>query len=103
MKQYELYAKPSKYNLFKRSLVFFSHIISADRVQPNPKKIKAIVDLLRPTNILTLQSFIVLVTFVQKFILNYSELISLLTALLRKNVFLNRILKVYLMIFPLNN
>lgn len=65
LQQHELYTKPSKYNLFKISLIFLGHIISANRVQPNPKKIKAIVDLLRLTNILTLLLLLGLVAFVQ--------------------------------------
>ena len=50
----QYYAKPSKYDLFKRSLMFLGHIISTDRFQPDPEKIKVIVDLPRPTNIFIL-------------------------------------------------
>ena len=64
-------------------MTFLGHIISADEVQPDPEKIKVIVDLPRPTNILTLQSFLGLIAFVQKFIPNCSELIAPLTALLK--------------------
>ena len=62
------------------------HIISASGIKPNPEKIKAIVELPRPTNILGLQSFLGLVAFVRKFIPNCSKLIAPLTALLKKGV-----------------
>jgi hypothetical protein len=62
------------------------HIISASGIKPDPEKIKAIVELPRPTNILGLQSFLGLVAFVRKFIPNCSKLIAPLTALLKKGV-----------------
>ena len=82
----QLYAKPSKCQFYEKSLTFLGHIISASGIKPNPEKIKAIVELPRPTNILGLQSFLGLVAFVRKFIPNCSKLIAPLTALLKKGV-----------------
>ena len=82
----QLYAKPSKCQFYEKSLKFLRHIISTRGIKPDPEKIKAIVELPRPTNILGLQSFLGLVAFVRKFIPNCSELIAPLTALLKKGV-----------------
>ena len=71
---------------YLRNFNILGHIISADGVQPNTKKIKVILNLPKLTNILTLQSFFGLVAFVKKFIIDCSELIEPLTSLLKKNV-----------------
>ena len=78
----QLYTKPSKCQFCEKSLTFLGHIISASGIKPNHEKIKAIVKLSCPTNILRLQSFLGLVAFVVKFIPNCSKLIAPLTALL---------------------
>ena len=82
----QLYAKPSKCQFYEKSLTFLGHFLSARGIKPDPEKIKAIVELPRPTNILGLQSILGLVVFVRKFIPNCSKLIALLTALLKKGV-----------------
>ena len=82
----QLYAKPSKCQFYEKSLTFLGHIISASGIKPNPEKIKAIVELPRPTKLLGLQTFLGLVAFVRKFIPNCSNLIAPLTALLKKGV-----------------
>ena len=62
--------------------MFLGHVISANRIKPDPEKIKFIVELSRPTKIAGLQLFLGLVAFVRKFILNCSKLVAPLTALL---------------------
>ena len=66
--------------------MFLGHVVSANRIKPDPEKFKSIVELSRPTNIAGLQSFLGLVAFVRKFIPNCSKLIAPLTALLKKGV-----------------
>ena len=64
--------------------MFLGHIISASGIKPNPEKIKSIIELTHPTNIIGLKLFLGLVAFVRKFIPNFSILIAPLTAMLKK-------------------
>ena len=60
--------------------------LSPNGIKPNPEKIKSIVELSRPTNIVGLQLFLGLVAIVWKFIPICRKLIATLTALLKKGV-----------------
>ena len=46
----QLFAKPSKYELFKTLLIFLGHVIGEQGISPDPSKIAAINDLPRPTD-----------------------------------------------------
>jgi hypothetical protein len=64
---------------------FFGNIYSKDGVQPDPKKVQAIIDLKPPTNVSELQSLLGFVTYLALFIPNLSEHTTPLRKLLLKD------------------
>ena len=65
---------------------FLGHVTSQDGVKPDPRKVKAITELLVPMSKVELQRFLKLVNYLGKFIPNLSHETAPLHQLLRKNV-----------------
>lgn len=61
---------------------YLSHVISADGVAPNPKKVKAILDWSQPSPLTALSGFLWLTRVYICFVRNYATLASPLTHLL---------------------
>ncbi|CAI7765101.1 unnamed protein product [Closterium sp. NIES-53] len=80
-----LLTKASKCELQDR-LEFLGHIISAEGVEKDPKKIATIQAWHAPTNLTELQSFLGFINYVRRFILDMVKLTAPLTYLLRKGV-----------------
>ena len=59
-----LYAKESKYEFGMTELLYLGHIISANGVQVDPKKIRAIVEWPTPTTLHSLRDSLVYVVFI---------------------------------------
>ncbi len=60
---------------------YLGHIVSADGVAPDPKKIDAVTTWPMPTNLKTLQSFLGFCDYYSRFIQSYSEIVRPLTEL----------------------
>lgn len=81
------FLKGSKCLFAQRQLEYLGHIVSSRGVEPDPSKIKAMVDWPTPTCIKSLHGFLGLTGFYRKFIRSYANIASPLTALLRKDCF----------------
>ena len=66
--------KPSKCEFFQQSLEYLGHVVSADGVQTNPKKIAAVQKWPRPSTIAELRSFLGFTGYYRRFIQNYSQM-----------------------------
>lgn len=82
-----LFVKESKCEFGMKELVYLGHIISADGVKVDPKKIKAIVDWPPPENLTHLKGFLGLCGFYRRFVKGYSQNTSPLTDLTKKGAF----------------
>ena len=65
---------------------YVGHVLSADGVKPDPKKVEAILVMPTPTNREGLQRFLGVVTYLSKFIPNMSQKSAPLRQLLQKDV-----------------
>lgn len=81
------FLKGSKCLFAQRQLEYLGHIVSAKGVEPEPSKIKAMIDWPVPTCIKSLRGFLGLTGFYRKFIKGYATIASPLTTLLRKDCF----------------
>ncbi|CAI7916855.1 unnamed protein product [Closterium sp. NIES-54] len=81
-----LLTKASKCEFLQDRLEFLGHIISAEGVEIDPKKIATIQAWHAPTNLTELQSFMGFVNYVRRFVPDMAKLIAPLTDLLRKGV-----------------
>ena len=81
--EYGLKLKPSKCKLFQKRVAFLGHIISADGIETDPEKTKAIDEWSTPTDVSQTRSFLGICGYYRRFIKDYAEVASPLTNLLR--------------------
>ena len=58
LRERKLYAKFSKCRFWLKEVAFLGHIVNHQGVIVDPKKIKAIIEWRRPTNVFEIQSFL---------------------------------------------
>ncbi|KAL4377469.1 hypothetical protein GQ457_02G042510 [Hibiscus cannabinus] len=82
----QLYAKFSKCEFWLNDVTFLGHVISADGIKVDPKKIQSILDWIPPKNVGEVRSFLGLVGYYRRFVKGISTLASPITRLLKKDV-----------------
>ncbi|XP_047233599.1 uncharacterized mitochondrial protein AtMg00860-like [Girardinichthys multiradiatus] len=82
----QLYVKAEKCEFHQSSISFLGFILEGRQVRADPNKIKAVEDWPIPTTRKELQRFLGFANFYRKFILNYSQTASPLTALTSSKV-----------------
>ena len=75
----------AKCEFFKESVKYLGHIISAQGIATDPKKVEIIQSWPQPTNLKELQSFLGLCNYYRRFIGDYSKIATPLTDLTHKN------------------
>lgn len=66
LRRNQLLAKPSKYNFLKQELTFLGHMVLAEVIKPNSKRI-AVIQALTPLTVkVNFKSFLGLITYVQR-------------------------------------
>jgi hypothetical protein len=78
--------KASKCNFFTDKVDFLGHVVTAEGTKPNPKTVKAIVDMSKPKTKQKLQSFLGMTGYYRRFIRDYARIANPLTGLTRKEV-----------------
>jgi len=82
----QLHAKMSKCSFFQPSVHFLGHVISAEGVHVDPRKISAIADWPRPKDVSQLRSFLGLGSYFKRFVQGYAKLTAPLVHLTSKRV-----------------
>ena len=78
--------KPSKCQLFRKSVKFLGHVIGAEGIQPDPAKLESVVQWPVPVSKDGVQSFLGFVSYYRRYVKNFSLLAEPLISLTRKNV-----------------
>jgi hypothetical protein len=84
-RRYGISLNPKKSNFALREGKLLGHIVSADGVKIDPKRVEAIKNLSLPRSKKDIQSFLGTINFVKRFIVNFVELTKHITAMLRKD------------------
>ena len=74
LKEAGLKLKPSKCDLFKKSILYLGHIVSEEGVQKDPKNIAAVLAWPRPHNVNTVRKFLGFVNYYRRFIKDFSKI-----------------------------
>ncbi|KAK9044452.1 hypothetical protein V6N11_058352 [Hibiscus sabdariffa] len=82
----QLFAKFSKCEFWLNEVTFLGHVISADGIKVDPKKIQSILDWRPLKNVGEVRSFLGLAGYYRRFVKGFSTLDSPFTKLLRKDV-----------------
>jgi len=85
LREHKLYAKLSKCHLYQDKVSFLGHVVSAEGVEMEPEKVKAIRDWPVPKTQKDIRSFLGLAGFYRRFIKNFSKISAPMTALLKKD------------------
>ncbi|KAG5235399.1 Retrotransposon protein, Ty3-gypsy sub-class [Salix suchowensis] len=86
LRENKLYAKLDKCEFWLKEVVFLGHMISAEGIFVDPRKVEAVLKWERPTNMTEIQSFLGLAGYYRRFIEGFSTITSPLRRLTRKEV-----------------
>lgn len=77
--------QPDKCEFLRKEVGYLEHIIGRDGVKPDPSKISAVKEFLRPRNAKNIKQFLGLAGYYRRFIPNFSKAARPLTDLLKKD------------------
>ena len=77
--------QPSKCEFLKPEVLYLGHVISPSGIHPDPEKVRVIKEMAPPETVKQVRSFLGMVGYYRKFILNFSTLARPLTSLTKKN------------------
>ncbi|KAA3483485.1 RNA-directed DNA polymerase-like protein [Gossypium australe] len=86
LREKRLYAKFSKCEFWLREVTFLGHVVSAEGIRVDPRKIEALLDWKPPKSMAEIRSFLGLAGYYKRFVEGFSQIAALLAKLLRKGV-----------------
>jgi hypothetical protein len=87
LSQHQLFMKHSKCAFGASEVEYLGHLVGKDGIRVDPKKIEAMQDWPHPKTLKSLCGFLGLTGYYRKFVKNYGNIATPLTALLKKNSF----------------
>ena len=85
LRRHKLYAKLAKCTFMQSELKFLGHIVGAQGLQVDPKKVAIVQDWPVPTGVALLRSFLGLANYFRKFVQGWSALVAPLQRLTKKD------------------
>ncbi|KAL2230611.1 UNVERIFIED_CONTAM: Retrovirus-related Pol polyprotein from transposon gypsy [Sesamum indicum] len=85
LREKQLYSKFSKREFWMEEIAFLRHVVSKEGVQPDPAKVKAILEWEPPKNVFKIRSFLGLASYYKIFEKDFSIIAKPLMNLLKKN------------------
>ncbi|XP_016722682.1 uncharacterized mitochondrial protein AtMg00860-like [Gossypium hirsutum] len=86
LREKQLYEKLSKCEFWLSEVVFLGHVVFAEGIRVDPKKIEPIVQWKTPRNVFEVHSFLGLAGYYRRFVNRFSKIALPMTKLLQKNV-----------------
>ena len=75
LRENKYYIKPTKCEFFKTELKYLGHIISADGIKPDPKKVAIVENWPTPKDAHEVRTFLGLSNYFRRFIQGYSKVL----------------------------
>ena len=85
LRKHQLYAKFSKCEFWLQRVSFLGHVLTAEGVEVDPEKVKAVSEWKQPTSASEIRSFLGLAGYYRRFIERFSKIARPMTELLRKD------------------
>ncbi|KAK4394150.1 Transposon Ty3-I Gag-Pol polyprotein [Sesamum angolense] len=85
LREKQLYAKFSKCEFWMEEIAFLGHVVSKEGAQPDPAKVKAIMEWEQPKNVSEVRNFLGLAGYYRRFVEDFSVVAKPSTNLLKKN------------------
>ena len=85
LRKHKLYAKLAKCSFMQSELKFLGHIVGAQGLQVDPKKVAIVQDWPVPAGVAQLRSFLGLANYFRKFVTGWAVLMAPLQRLTRKS------------------
>jgi hypothetical protein len=82
LKEHKLYSKFSKCRFWLKKVPFLSHVLSENGISMDPSKVQEVMDWKAPTIVHEVRSFLGLVGYYHRFILDFSKIAKSMTSLL---------------------
>jgi hypothetical protein len=82
-REHQLYAKFNKCEFWIKKVPFLGHVVSPKRIAVDPSKVKEVLDWKPSTSLSEVWSFLGLVGYYRRFILNFSKVAKPITELLK--------------------
>ena len=85
LRESSLKMKPRKCSFAMEQLRYLGHLVSADGLTVDPRKVEAVRELATPSNRSELRSFLGLASYYRKYIAGHADIVAPLTAMLGEN------------------
>ena len=85
LREHKFYANLKKCDFMKSEVAFLGHIISADGIKVDPKKVQAVSEWDVPRDVRGVRSFLGLANYFRRFIQGFSKMVAPLTNLTKKD------------------
>lgn len=85
LREHNLQLKTSKCIFYASDFEYLGHIVNSEGIKANPKKVQAIKDYPRPTNIKEIQRFLGMCAYYRRYVPNFSKKAKPITLLLKKD------------------
>ncbi|XP_021652337.2 uncharacterized mitochondrial protein AtMg00860-like [Hevea brasiliensis] len=85
LREHQMYAKFSKYEIWLKSISFLRHIVSEMGTEVDPKKVEIVADWPWMTTMTEIKSFLGLVGYYRRFVLDFYKIVAPITRISQKN------------------